>query len=271
MRLDKPRVAPLSDDQIDPEIREKIGAGPTGTGPTLNIFRTLAHHPGLMKRWLVFGNHVLGKSTLPAREREIAILRIGWLCRSGYEWGQHVVIGKASGLSDDEIARIPQGAAASGWSALERAVLRATDELLRGRVRLGRHLGRARRLALHAAADGSRVHGRPVQPRVDGAEQLRRAARARACRSSRARERPARGQGRDRGRRRADARRHDRQRPRHRGAVRARGRARGRGRPPARLRRGDRRDDPRRGRRGGGARAPTRRARPTAPRSWPSA
>ena len=45
MRLDKPRVAPLSDEQIDPEIRERIGAGPTGTGPILNIFRTLAHHP----------------------------------------------------------------------------------------------------------------------------------------------------------------------------------------------------------------------------------
>jgi NAD(P)-dependent dehydrogenase (short-subunit alcohol dehydrogenase family) len=72
---------------------------------------------------------VLGKSTLPAREREIAILRIGWLCRSGYEWGQHVVMGKAAGLSDDEIARIPQGAAGNGWSDLERAVLRATDEL----------------------------------------------------------------------------------------------------------------------------------------------
>ena len=126
MRLDKPRVAPLSDDQIDPEIRERIGSTAM---PILNIFRTLAQHPGLMKRWLVFGNHVLGKSTLPAREREIAILRIGWLCRSGYEWGQHVVMGKAVGLSDDEIARIPQGAAGDGWSDLERAVLRATDEL----------------------------------------------------------------------------------------------------------------------------------------------
>ena len=52
MRLDKPRVAPLSDAEIDPEVRERIGAGPTGTGtgPILNIFRTLAHHPGLARR-----------------------------------------------------------------------------------------------------------------------------------------------------------------------------------------------------------------------------
>ena len=39
---------------------------------TLNIFATLAHHPKLMKRWLVFGNHVLAKNTLPARDRELS-------------------------------------------------------------------------------------------------------------------------------------------------------------------------------------------------------
>lgn len=124
MRLDKPRVAPLADEQIDPEIRERFGKG-----PVLNIFRTLANHPALMKRWLVFGNHVLAKSTLPAREREIAILRIGWLCRAGYEWGQHVGIGKAAGLTDEEIARIAEGPDAAGWSSEDRALLRATDEL----------------------------------------------------------------------------------------------------------------------------------------------
>ncbi len=50
-----------------------------------------------MKRWLVFGNHVLAKSTLSPRDREIAILRIGWLCRAEYEWGQHVLIARALG------------------------------------------------------------------------------------------------------------------------------------------------------------------------------
>jgi alkylhydroperoxidase family enzyme len=117
-------VAPLADEQLEPELRVRFGGG-----PILNIFRTLANHPGLAKRWLVFGNHVLAKSTLPARERELLILRIGWRCRSGYEWGQHVVIGKASGLSDEEIARIAQGPDAPGWSAEDRVLLRAVDEL----------------------------------------------------------------------------------------------------------------------------------------------
>ena len=125
-RLSTPRVPPLPVEDLDPEIRERLG-----DGPVLNIFRTLAQHPKLMKRWLVFGNHVLGRSSLPARQRELVILRIGWLCRSPYEWGQHVRIALGSGLSQAEIDRIPLGpdAANSEWSELERALLRATDEL----------------------------------------------------------------------------------------------------------------------------------------------
>ena len=124
MRLEKPRVEPLDREQMDPDLRETFG-----DGPILNIFRTLAHHPKLMKRWLVFGNHVLAKSTLSARDREIAILRVGYLCQSGYEWAQHVVIGKNSGISEAEIARIAEGPDAAGWTGAERAILQATDEL----------------------------------------------------------------------------------------------------------------------------------------------
>jgi alkylhydroperoxidase family enzyme len=129
-RLSEPRVEPLDPAGWDDETRELLGgllAG--GENELINIFRTLSHHPKLLKRWLVFGNHVLAKSTLPARERELVILRIGWLCRAEYEWGQHVVIGRASGLSDDEITRITKGPDAAGWSADDRALLRATDEL----------------------------------------------------------------------------------------------------------------------------------------------
>lgn len=128
MRLKKPRVAPLAEVEWDAEAREILGPL-NSLGPVLNIFATLAHHPKLLKRWMVFGNHVLAKSSLPPREREIAILRIGWLCRAEYEWGQHTAIGRQTGLTDDEIRRIPKGADAPGWSALDAALLRATDEL----------------------------------------------------------------------------------------------------------------------------------------------
>ena len=99
----------------------------------LNIFRTLAHHPKLLKRWSVFGNHVLARSSLPARERELVILRTGYLCGSGYEWAQHAAIGRQAGLSDTEIERIALGSGSSGrdgWSADDFALLTATDQLV---------------------------------------------------------------------------------------------------------------------------------------------
>lgn len=132
-RLDRPRIAPLTDDQMDAETRALLGAtgAGVGRGRVLNIFRTLAVHPQLLKRWLVFGSHVLAKSSLPPREREVAILRVGWLCQSEYEWGQHVAIGRASGLDADEIRRIAEGPDASGWSDRDRTLLRACDDLVR--------------------------------------------------------------------------------------------------------------------------------------------
>jgi alkylhydroperoxidase family enzyme len=131
-RVDHPRIAPLTDDQMDAETRALLGAtsGGVGASRVLNIFRTLAVHPKLLKRWLVFGSHVLAKSTLPSRERELVILRVGWVCRSEYEWGQHVVIAKQCGLGDDEIERIGEGPDAPGWSERDQALLRAADELV---------------------------------------------------------------------------------------------------------------------------------------------
>ena len=126
MRLTKPRIAPLKDEEFNDEQKEMLA--PMG-GRVLNIFRTLVREPKAFKGFLAWGNYVLSKrNALPEREREIVILRTGYLCKSGYEWTQHVVIGKRAGLSDDEIARIKKGADA-GWSAADAALIRASDEL----------------------------------------------------------------------------------------------------------------------------------------------
>src|SRR5215204_1149860 len=128
MHLSDPRLKPLTDEQLDDETRRILDRARM-SGQVFNVFRTLAHHPKLLERWMVFGAHVLNKSTLPPREREMVILRIGWLCRSEYEWGQHVLIGRQAGLTDEEIARIKSGATGAGWSELESSLLRAVDEL----------------------------------------------------------------------------------------------------------------------------------------------
>ena len=130
-------IAAMADPRIPPveapspevlELYEKSGlTAPDGS--TLNIFRTLAHHPRLLKRWLVFAGHVLARNTLSPRDRELLILRVGVVCRSRYEFGQHVVIARRSDITDEEIERVKVGAEHAGWSDHDRALLRAVDEL----------------------------------------------------------------------------------------------------------------------------------------------
>jgi len=128
MRLKQPRIAPLSPAEWDGETREVL-KGLEIEGQVYNVFATLARHLKLFKRWLVFGSHTFSMSTLPAREREMVILRMGWLCRAEYEWGHHVAIGKQVGLDCEDIRRVAAGPDASGWDPFEAALLRAVDEL----------------------------------------------------------------------------------------------------------------------------------------------
>lgn len=129
MRLPTPRIEPLSDAELTPDQVE-ILAPMAATGRVLNIFRTLIRAPKAAKGFLGWGNYVLSRrNDLPAREREIVILRTGYLCRSGYEWTQHAEIGGRCGLTPTEIERIKSGADAKGWSKPDQALLRASDEL----------------------------------------------------------------------------------------------------------------------------------------------
>jgi 4-carboxymuconolactone decarboxylase len=128
MPLNNPRIPPLSESEWNDEQKELL-EGLRRDGHVYNIFATLARHPQLLKRWLVFAGHVLSKSTLPAREREMVILRMGWLCRAEYEWGHHVAIGKQAGLTDDDINRIREGPDAEGLDPFEAILLQAVDEL----------------------------------------------------------------------------------------------------------------------------------------------
>jgi 4-carboxymuconolactone decarboxylase len=127
MRLTKPRYAPLSDAELTPEQAEALE--PMRPGPVLNIFRTLARAPKALVRFNQWGGYVLSRrNDLAPREREIVILRTGYLCKSGYEWTQHKRIGLQSGLTEDEIDRIKAGAEA-GWGPADAALIRASDEL----------------------------------------------------------------------------------------------------------------------------------------------
>src|SRR5436305_289160 len=124
-----PRIPPLPTEQQDQQARELLDGVSAGSAPASNIFSTLVRHPGLFRRWLPFGGKLLGGGKLPARDRELLILRTGWLCRAEYEWAQHREISKSIGITDQEIARVREGPDAQGWEPFEATLMRAVDEL----------------------------------------------------------------------------------------------------------------------------------------------
>ena len=128
MRLDAPRVPPLDDNTLDEEQAQLLTPYRNERG-VLNIYRTMARQPKAARAFLGWGRYVLRESDFDARLRELAILRIGWLCRSGYEWTQHSRLARGLGMTDAEIERIKEGPTAAGWSALEKLVIAAADEL----------------------------------------------------------------------------------------------------------------------------------------------
>jgi alkylhydroperoxidase family enzyme len=123
---DRPRIEPLSPD--DPLARRMTIGSDRNDGRPLNIFLTLARNEALFKSFGKLGTHLLFEGLLPARQREIVILRIGAVSQSEYEFGQHTVIGRDAGLTAEEIDRLAAPGTA-GWSPADAALLRLADEL----------------------------------------------------------------------------------------------------------------------------------------------
>ena len=128
LRLAKPRIEPVKKESWT-EAQQTLLAPYERSGRVYNVFTTMANHPDLARDWLTFGSRVLRRSSLPERDREILILRIGWLCNAEYEWAQHVRIGKRAGLTDDDMRRIGQGPDSKDLDEHDRWLLKAVDEL----------------------------------------------------------------------------------------------------------------------------------------------
>lgn len=129
-RPDTARIEPISlDDVVDEELAATLAGALSIDGRPLNIFGVLGHHPKLLKRFNLLGGFLLNKGLLPERERELVILRVGANARAVYEFGQHTVIGRRCGLSDDEIVALTKSPDAHGWSDDDRALIALADEL----------------------------------------------------------------------------------------------------------------------------------------------
>jgi 4-carboxymuconolactone decarboxylase len=131
-----PRLEPLSYDAVDAEtqeaweeLRPPAGGPRHQPGVEHDLFRIMMRHPGLMRVHQPFVQYMKKPPMLPPRDRELVIVRSAWLGGVDDQFVNHSKIGMDCGLTEDEVARIPDGPDASGWSAEDAALLRAVDEL----------------------------------------------------------------------------------------------------------------------------------------------
>ncbi|CAN7562083.1 carboxymuconolactone decarboxylase family protein [Phenylobacterium sp. LjRoot219] len=128
------RIAPLEPEGLGQDIVELVAAVHASIGLTSppeidEYFGTIAKHPGIFRRQLETGT-TLFTGRLAPRHRELGVLRVGWLLRAPYEWGEHVKIAQRYGVSREEIERVIEGSTAAGWSEHDAAILRGVEELI---------------------------------------------------------------------------------------------------------------------------------------------
>jgi len=135
------RIEPLPIEQWPRTMRDALAAmmppeprhpqpSREGRPNARNTLGTFAHHPALAKAFLTYNGHIIMATTLTERQRELLVLRVAAVRRSGYEWVQHVFMANDAGLDDEAIARIAFGPDAPFWDELDAALLRSVDELI---------------------------------------------------------------------------------------------------------------------------------------------
>jgi len=121
-------VIPLVEQPEDEDLKnlyERLAQNPMGN---LNVFKMMAHNPRLTRDWLRMATPLLGNGLmLEPRLREIAILRVAQNARSEYEFGQHIPIARAAGLTDEEMAALKEYRESEYFSELERALIAYVD------------------------------------------------------------------------------------------------------------------------------------------------
>ncbi|MBC7302812.1 MAG: carboxymuconolactone decarboxylase family protein [Nocardia sp.] len=129
------RLAPLPAEEWDDRTRDALRLllprarrNPEGAGPAMS---TLVRHPDLTEAFLHFSVYLLFRSTVPARVRELAILRVAHRRQCAYEWHHHTRMSADAGLDDAGITAADIAGVQLGEldDAFDQAVLDAVDEL----------------------------------------------------------------------------------------------------------------------------------------------
>ncbi len=116
-------LPPISDADWPEEIADMTG----GFAGKLNVYRTMAHDPALLRAWTDLRQHVVLESALGLELVEVVILRTGVRLNSRYEWQQHISRARKVGFDDARIATIR--GATDAMAPADALLARAVDEL----------------------------------------------------------------------------------------------------------------------------------------------
>ena len=144
------RIPYLTRDDLAPENKDLLARD-------INLFRALAHAPEAARSFLGLAQHIRFKSRLEPRLRELAILQVGYMSSSAYEYSHHVKIGREFGVTESDLEGLiaESQSKPSKLEPVARAVLQAAREMTAGPsisqasfARLGHFFGNAQLVEL---------------------------------------------------------------------------------------------------------------------------
>jgi alkylhydroperoxidase family enzyme len=118
---------PALPDPSDPYLKEMFAKVRAKGGQPLNIHLVQGFAPKLARARLDMAYALRYDVVTPALLREMAILRIGQILNSEYELDQHVPLAKVCGVTDAQIAALPDWRASALFDEKQRALLGYTE------------------------------------------------------------------------------------------------------------------------------------------------
>jgi 4-carboxymuconolactone decarboxylase len=131
-----PRMAPVRQEEMTDSMHaflQKWSGGIFRRADSNPVLLTFAHHPHLADLFSQFNIHLLSTNTLPVKQRQIAIMRVAWICKATYMWSSHLSTSIRCGLEPEMFRPIQAGADDPYFTEFERVVIRATEELVNDR------------------------------------------------------------------------------------------------------------------------------------------
>jgi len=98
----------------------------------LNATRIFLYSPASAGGMFTFLISMMTENTLPARTRELIILRLAWLGKSVYEFSHHAEVARELNISEEDIMGVRDPADCKSYSEIDRAVLALSDDLAHG-------------------------------------------------------------------------------------------------------------------------------------------